>query len=155
MMAWQWSDETCHYFKSSYSCFIARLGWAINGCAKCTHTNHITQLITWNLPWNFPCYCHTLLLRVFSSRWISTCIKPDHNADVTTSYLCDMSLWFSPTHDGRDITKCIIIKLTSYTHYQIQTGSKPQEVCRVLLFFFTALSITRVILLSNGRTTNT
>jgi len=35
---------------------------------------------------------------------------PDHTADVTTSCLCDTSLWFPPAHGRRDITKCIIIK---------------------------------------------
>ena len=63
--------ETCHY-NSSYSYFIARLGWGIDGCAKCSPVNHTAQLTTRNLPWNFPCYCNTFAPRVFNSCWMSS-----------------------------------------------------------------------------------
>jgi len=36
--------------------------------------NHIEQLTAGKLPWNFPCYCNTILLRVLSSRWIRSWI---------------------------------------------------------------------------------
>ena len=145
--------ETCHY-NSPYSYFIARLGWRIDGCAKCSLMNHTAQLTTRNIPWNFPCYCNAFVPRVFISCWMSSWI---YLTTLQTSLLPVFATRFCGFHRHTADAIYQNALLSNELHLLIikcKLDLTDAKCVRFYVLLFMALSITQVILLYKGRTPN-